>query len=66
MIPAVGGTQRLTRAVGKSKAMDLCLTGRHMDAAEAESAGSWREVPASNVVNEALNAAEKIIHRCLP
>ncbi len=67
VIPAVGGTQRLTRAVGKSKAMDLCLTGRHMDAAEAERCGLVaRIVPASEVVNEALKAAEKIASHSLP
>ena len=67
VIPAVGGSQRLTRAVGKSKAMDLCLTGRHMDAAEAERCGLVaRVVPASDVVNEALKAAEKIASYSLP
>jgi len=67
VIPAVGGTQRLTRAVGKSKAMDLCLTGRHMDAAEAERCGLVaRVVPVSDVVNEALKAAEKIASYSLP
>ena len=67
VIPAAGGTQRLTRAVGKSKAMDLCLTGRHMDAAEAERCGLIaRVVPAAEVVNEALKAAEKIANYSLP
>src|SRR5215469_16495152 len=47
VMPGLGGTQRLTRIIGKSKAMDLCLTGRTMDAAEAESAGlAARVVPA--------------------
>ncbi len=67
VIPAAGGTQRLTRAVGKSKAMDLCLTGRHMDAAEAERCGLVsRIVSADEVVNEALKAAEKIASCSLP
>jgi enoyl-CoA hydratase len=67
VIPGAGGTQRLTRAVGKSKAMDLCLTGRQMDAAEAERCGLVaRIVPASEVVNEALKAAEKIASHSLP
>jgi enoyl-CoA hydratase len=67
VIPGAGGTQRLTRAVGKSKAMDLCLTGRQMDAAEAERCGLVaRIVPASEVVNEALKAAEKIASLSLP
>ena len=60
-IPGIGGTQRLTRAVGKSKAMDLCLTGRMMDAAEAERSGLVsRVVPADKLMAEALAAAEKI------
>ena len=60
-IPGIGGTQRLTRAVGKSKAMDLCLTGRMMDAAEAERSGLVsRVVPADELMQEALAAAEKI------
>jgi enoyl-CoA hydratase len=59
-IPGIGGTQRLTRAVGKSKAMDLCLTGRMMDAAEAERSGLVsRVVPADKLMEEALAAAEK-------
>ncbi len=60
-IPGIGGTQRLTRAVGKAKAMDLCLTGRMMDAAEAERSGLVaRVVPADKLMEEVLAAAEKI------
>src|ERR1700759_2096681 len=60
-IPGIGGTQRLTRAIGKSKAMDLCLTGRMMDAAEAELSGLVsRVVPSDKLMDEALAAAEKI------
>src|SRR6201989_2233522 len=60
-IPGIGGTQRLTRAIGQSKAMDLCLTGRMMDAAEAERAGLVsRVVPSDKLMEEALAAAEKI------
>ncbi len=61
VMPAWGGTQRLTRAIGKAKAMDLCLTGRMMDAAEAERCGLVaRVVAADNVVEEALSAAKAI------
>ena len=60
-IPGAGGTQRLARFVGKAKAMDLCLTGRMMDAAEAERSGLVsRVVPADKLMEEALAAAEKI------
>ncbi|MGC2083260.1 MAG: enoyl-CoA hydratase [Bradyrhizobium sp.] len=60
-IPGIGGTQRLTRAIGKSKAMDLCLTGRMMDATEAERAGLVsRVVPADKLMDETMAAAEKI------
>ncbi len=60
-IPGSGGTQRLTRFVGKAKAMDLCLTGRMMDAAEAERAGLVaRVVPADKLLDEALEAAKTI------
>jgi enoyl-CoA hydratase len=66
-IPGIGGTQRLTRAIGKSKAMDLCLTGRMMDAAEAERAGLVsRVVPADKLMEEALAAAEKIASMSRP
>lgn len=59
--PGIGGTQRLTRFVGKSKAMDMILTGRMMDAAEAERAGLVsRVVPADKLIEEALAAASKI------
>ncbi len=60
-IPGAGGTQRLTRMVGKSKAMELCLTGRMMDAEEAERAGLVaRIVPAAELMADALKTAEKI------
>lgn len=61
VMPGMGGSQRLTRFVGKSKAMDMCLTGRMMDAAEAERTGLVsRVVPPAEVVEEALKAAAKI------
>jgi enoyl-CoA hydratase len=61
VMPAWGGSQRLTRAVGKAKAMDICLTGRMMDAAEAERCGLVaRVVPADKLMEEALAAAKKI------
>jgi len=61
VIPGIGGTQRLTRAVGKAKAMDLNLTGRMMDAAEAERAGLVaRVVPAASLMDEAMKVAETI------
>ena len=61
VIPGAGGTQRLPRAVGKAKAMDMALTGRMMDAAEAERAGLVsRVVPAAELLDVALNAAQTI------
>jgi enoyl-CoA hydratase/carnithine racemase len=61
VMPGIGGTQRLTRFVGKSKAMDMILTGRMMDAAEAERSGLVsRVVPADKLLEEALAAAKKI------
>jgi enoyl-CoA hydratase len=67
VIPGMGGSQRLTRFVGKSKAMDMCLTGRMMDAAEAERCGLVsRVVPAGALIDEALKAAEKIASFSLP
>ncbi|MFZ0845174.1 MAG: enoyl-CoA hydratase [Pseudolabrys sp.] len=67
VIPGIGGTQRLTRAVGKAKAMDLILTGRMMDAAEAERAGLVaRVVPAAGLMDEAMKVAETIANMSLP
>jgi enoyl-CoA hydratase len=67
VIPGMGGSQRLTHAVGKAKAMDMVLTGRMMDAAEAERAGLVsRVVPAADVVEEALKAAEVIASKSKP
>jgi enoyl-CoA hydratase len=61
IIPGIGGTQRLARAVGKAKAMDLILTGRMMDAAEAERSGLVaRVVPAASLMEEAMKVAETI------
>ncbi|MEQ1753973.1 MAG: enoyl-CoA hydratase [Micropepsaceae bacterium] len=67
VMPGIGGTQRLTRFVGKSKAMEMCLTGRMMDAAEAERSGLVsRVVPLADLLNEALKAAETIADMSLP
>ncbi len=67
VIPGIGGTQRLTRAVGKAKAMELILTGRIMDAAEAEKSGLIaRVVPAANLMEEAIKVADTIANMSLP
>ncbi|KAA0022412.1 enoyl-CoA hydratase [Antrihabitans cavernicola] len=67
VIPGIGGSQRLTRAVGKAKAMDLVLTGRNMDAEEAERAGLVaRVIPADELLDEALKTAETIASMSLP
>ena len=66
-LPGAGGTQRLPRAVGKAKAMDLCLTGRMMDAAEAEKSGLVaRVIPADQLLDETLKAAQTIAAYSLP
>ena len=66
-IPGAGGTQRLTRFVGKAKAMDLCLTGRMMDAMEAERAGLVsRIVPAAELLSEAIKIAERVADMSRP
>ena len=67
VMPGMGGSQRLTRIVGKSKAMDMCLTGRMMDAAEAERSGLVSRVVAGEaLLDEALKAAAKIADFSLP
>lgn len=67
VMPGAGGTQRLARAVGKAKAMDLCLTGRFMDAAEAEASGLVaRVVPLASLMEEAMTAAAAIAGKSLP
>jgi enoyl-CoA hydratase len=67
VIPGIGGTQRLTRAVGKAKAMDLILTGRMMDAAEAERAGLVaRIVEADKLLDDAIATAQAIASMSLP
>ena len=59
--PGMGGSQRLTRAIGKAKAMEMCLTGRMMGAEEAERAGLVaRVIPAANLLDEALKTAQAI------
>ena len=67
VVPGMGGSQRLTRAVGKAKAMDMILTGRFIDAEEAERSGLVaRVVPAGDAVEEALKAAEVIASKSKP
>ena len=67
VLPGAGGTQRLPRAIGKAKAMDLCLTARMMDAREAEQAGLVaRVIPADQLLEETLAAAETIASYSLP
>jgi len=66
-LPGAGGTQRLTRAVGKSKAMEMCLTGRLMEAEEAERSGLvTRIVPAAEMLDDALTVAAKIASMSRP
>ena len=67
VMPGAGGTQRLTRFVGKAKAMEMCLTGRMMDAAEAERSGLVsRVVPAADLMTDAMKTADTIAAMSLP
>ena len=67
VMPGIGGTQRLTRLVGKAKAMEMCLTGRNMDAAEAERSGlASRVVPAAVLLAEAMKVAARIAEQSVP
>jgi enoyl-CoA hydratase len=67
VLPGAGGTQRLTRLIGKSKAMEMCLTGRTMDAEEAERSGLVaRVVPAAQLMEEAVKLAERIAGMSAP
>lgn len=67
VLPGMGGTQRLTRAVGKAKAMDMCLSGRMIDAVEAERCGIVaRIVPSDELLEEALKVAAVIASKSLP
>ena len=67
VLPGIGGTQRLTRALGKAKAMEMCLTGRMMDAAEAETAGLVARVfPVDQLLEETFKAATTIAEKSLP
>lgn len=67
VMPGIGGTQRLVKAIGKSKAMDMCLTGRMMDAEEAERSGLVsRVVPLDELMDTAMDAAKKIASQSQP
>ena len=67
VLPGIGGTQRLTRALGKAKAMEMCMTGRQMDAQEAERAGLVaRILPADSLLDETLKTARAIAEKSLP
>jgi enoyl-CoA hydratase len=67
VMPGAGGSQRLTKAVGKAKAMEMCLTGRMMDAAEAERSGLVsRILPAADLLPDAMKVAETIASMSLP
>src|SRR5690606_21416017 len=67
LMPGIGGSQRLTRLIGRAKAMEMCLTGRMMDAGEAERSGLVaRVIPAADLLDEAIKAAETIASMSLP
>jgi len=67
VMPGIGGSQRLTRLIGRAKAMEMCLTGRMMDAEEAERSGLVaRVIPAADLVDEAIKTAETIASMSLP